>query len=515
MRTRLLLLLALLAIALPGYAKTLRWASAAEFGSMDAHAQASQAASWIHSQVFDTLVGRDKQLNLVPRLAVSWERIDDTTWRFKLRQGVRFHDGTPLTADDVVFSFERAQQPTSGWRAFAIAVGNPRRIDDLTVEFVQDRPNPILVEHASTIFIMSKAWSEKNSVSRPLDFKAKEDTYATRNANGTGPYALRLREPDVKTILRNPDYWGTIEGNVTEIVFLPIKSDATRVAALMSGEVDFTTDPPLQDVDRLKKSAGITVLETEENRISFIGMDQSHDELSTSNIRSRNPFKDRRVRQALYQAIDVEAIRSKILRGLGKPTGGMTPSPAASNAEHERRLPFDPDVAKKLLADAGYADGFDFALDCPTYREPLCTALAGMWSRIGVKVTPLILPYAVMDQKMQNGQSNAYSLAWGGSITDAQWVLTPVMHSKQADGRGDINHGRYVDAKLDRLIDQAAVEMNADKRRVLIANALKTHNEEIHYLPLYRPVIAWAMRSNVKAVIRANATPLMEWTRID
>ncbi len=296
------------ALALPAVdadAKTLRWAGRGDMQTTDPHSQNENLTNNINQLVYEFLLVRDKKLNLLPSLAESWTKVNPTTWRFKLRPGVKFHDGTPFTADDVVFSFERARADTSQLRAYANASGIPKKIDDLTVEFTTNGPNPIELEHIATINIMSKAWCEKNRATKPQNYTQKEDMITARQANGTGPYMLKAREPDVKTVLaKNPNWWGLkekrFEGNADEVIYTPIVSDATRVAALLSGEVDLVNDPPPQDVPRLAQTQGIKVLEGTENRIVFIGMDQARDELLYSNVKGKNPFKDKRVRQALY-----------------------------------------------------------------------------------------------------------------------------------------------------------------------------------------------------------------------
>ena len=215
-----------------------------------------------------------------------------------------------------MFSYERARADTSQLRAYANASGMPKKIDDLTVEFTTNGPNPIELEHVATINIMSRAWCEANRATKPQNFTEKEDMITAHQANGTGPYMLKSREPDIKTVLvKNPNWWGIKAGlcskaTPTRSIYLPIVSDATRMAALMSGEVDLVNDPPPQDVPRLKQNPDIKVLEGSENRIVFIGMDQKRDELLYSSVKGKNPFKDKRVRQALYQAIDIEAIKS-------------------------------------------------------------------------------------------------------------------------------------------------------------------------------------------------------------
>ena len=506
-------------------AKPFRWASQGDPQTADPHSQNESLTNLFSQAVHDTLVMRDNSLKLVPGLATSWQQVNPTTWRFTLRQGVKFHDGSPFTADDVIFTWERASQPTSQLRQYAIPVGKPRKIDDYTVEFVQDKPNPVTLEHATTIYVMSKAWAAKNKVERPLDFKGKEETFASRNANGTGPWILVSREPGIRTVLRrNGDWWGAKEGrapgNVTEVTYSQVSADATRTAALLSGEVDFVLDPPPQDLRRMEEGKSVKVVRGQENRVVFFGFDQSRDELLYSSVKGRNPFKDVRVRTAVYQAIDIEAIRTRIMRNASLPTGGITPSILASNPDAEKRLPYDPARAKQLLAEAGYPNGFDVTLDCPNNRyindEEICLAVAAMLARIGIQTKVTTMPRSTYFPKLEKFDTSMYMLGWGGAITDAQTMLSPVLRSPDPKtGNGSFNYGRYVNPKLDALIDAAAVEPNVEKRREIIRQALAEHNAQVHHVPLHRQMIPWAMRSNVTVVHRADNSPSLEWITVD
>jgi peptide/nickel transport system substrate-binding protein len=506
-------------------AKTLRWASQGDPQTADPYSQNEGLTNQFSAAVHDTLVMRDDTLKLVPGLAVSWQQLNPTTWRFNLRRDVKFHDGSPFTADDIVFSYERASHPNSQLRQYAIPVGKPRKIDDYTVEFVQERPNPITLEHATTIYIMCKAWATKHKVERPLDFKGKEETHASRNAMGTGAYILVSREPGIRTVLRrNPNWWGIKDGrapgNVTEVIYTQVSSEATRTAALLSGQVDFVLDPPPQDLKRLEENKGTKVLRGQENRVVFFGFDQHRDELLYSNVKGKNPFKDVRVRQAVYYAIDIEALRSRIMRGASLPTGGITPSILASNPEAEKRLPYDPVRAKQLLADAGYPNGFEVTLDCPNNRyvndEEICIAVAAMMTKVGISTRATAMPRATYFPKLEKFDTSMYMLGWGGAITDAQTLLSPVLRSLDPKtGNGSFNYGRYVNPKLDALIDSAAIESDAETRRVMIREALAEHNAQVHHVPLHRQMIPWAMRSGVTVVHRPDNALNLSTTTID
>src|SRR5262249_53275023 len=244
--------------------------------------------------------------------------------------------------------------------------------------------------------------------------------------NGTGPFRLEKRESEVAAtrLTKNPSWWGIaekrFEGNVDEILYRPVKSDATRMAALVTGELDFVLDPPLQDIARLRKDPKLKIIEGNENRVIFLAMDQHSEELKYSNVKGRNPLKDLRVRQALYQAIDVEALRTQVMRGQSMPTGAMVPSPAGSDASLEPRpLPFDPAQARALLAEAGYPTGFDLGLDCPNNRylndERICTALAGMLAKVNVRVRLAVMPRAQFFQKVDHFDFSMHLYGWGGA----------------------------------------------------------------------------------------------------
>jgi peptide/nickel transport system substrate-binding protein len=504
-------------------AATLRWANRGDPQTTDPHSQNEGLTNNINQLLYEFLVGRDKQLNLVPELAVSWQQIDPLTWRFKLRPGVKFHDGTPFTADDVVFSYARARDKASQLRVYAGAAGIPRKIDDLTVEFTTSGPNPVELEHIATINIMSRAWCEKNGAVKPQNFTQKEDMITAHQANGTGPYILKSREPDVKTVLvKNPNWWGIkegrFEGNVDTVIFTPIASDATRLAALLSGEIDLINDPPPQDVPRLKQNPQIHVLEGVENRVVFIGMDQQRDELLYSSVKGRNPFKDKRVRQALYEAIDIDTLRSSTMRGLAQPTGAILPAPLPWIVAPEQRLPFDRAKARTLLAEAGYPHGFEVTLDCPNNRyvndEKICQALAAMWSQIGVTTAVNAMPRTTYFPKIENFDTSLYMLGWGGAATDPIFILQPVLHGADGRGDGDYNYGRYSNTRLDALIDQIKIELDVEKRHRLINEALMIQHDELLHLPLHRQVIPWATRANVRAVHLANNNVLPQWVNV-
>lgn len=511
-----------LGLAAGAHAQTLRWASKGDPQTMDPHSQNESMTNMMNGQVYEKLVVRDKQLGLKPSLAVSWENPSPLLWRFKLRPNVKFHDGTPFVAEDVVYSVKRASEPTSQIANYATALGTPKALDPLTVEFNLQQVNPIFLQHLDAIFIMSKAWSEKHKVTKPLDFKNKEETHAALHANGTGPYMLASREPGIKTVYkRNPAWWGKFEGNVQEVIYTQIANDATRLAALVSGEIDFMLDPAPRDVQRLQSTPGVKVIQGSENRIVFIGMDQHRDSLLYGNAPGgKNPFKDVRVRRALYQAVDIATLSKKLMTGQSVPTGGMTPSPlgAYNDPELDKRLPFDVAGAKKLLAEAGYPQGFEVQLDCPNNRyindEQICIALASMWAQVGVKVKVATMPRVTYFPKLEKYDVSMFMLGWGGAVTDAETTLNPVMHSVGEKGRGSFNYGRVSNPKFDQLAEAQSIEADPKKREQLVKAALKEWKDQVHTIPLHRQVIPWAARSHVNVVHRADNWLEVSWVTV-
>jgi peptide/nickel transport system substrate-binding protein len=523
----LLIVIAVLSLRIAAAdAATLRWSSQGDAVTFDPDAGGDVFSYSLSGQVYERLITRDPHMELVSGLAVSWKQTSPNVWMLNLRKGVRFQDGSTFTADDVVFSIERSQQSTSSLRPFASLLGKPRRIDDYAVELTTPLPNPVMVETLSVVPVMSRAWCEKNKVTRPQDFKAKEETYAVSHAMGTGPYILVSREPDVKTVFRkNPDWWGIAEGrftgNADEVVYRPIQSAATRVAALMSGEIDLVLDPPVQDVPRLEQAPSMKVWKGREKRIIYVGMDQARDELLYSDVKGRNPFKDRRVRLAMYQAIDVEAIKTRVMHGLSIPTAiNLWASKEAGIPDSmDKRHPYDPDAARKLLAEAGYPGGFGVTLDCPNDRyvndEKICVALASMWAKIGVRVKINAMPKAIFFPKQEKLDTSLYLIGLGGALDDAVFYLKGGIHSRNERGAGDFNYGNVSNARLDALIDRIEGEVDLQKRHDEIVEAVKIQHDEVLQIPLHLQVIPWATRANVKVIHRPDNWMEAKWVRID
>jgi peptide/nickel transport system substrate-binding protein len=516
-RAALCCILSLACAPAPAAAQTLRWSSNADHSSADPHGQNQIINNAINGQVYEALVRKGRKMEIVPRLAERWEQVSPTVWRFHLRRGVKWHDGSDFTADDVVFSLKRVQGDTSTFRVYGRAVGEPRKVDSHTVELVTPAPNPAMLDTLQLLAIMSKAWCEKHKVERAQDFNRKEETYASRNAMGTGPFTLSIRESDAKSVFkRNAGWWGKFEGNVQQIVYTTIKSDATRMAALAAGDLDVVLDPPLQDIEKLSRDPRVKVLREAENLVFFLGMDQAREALLYSDVKGRNPFRDRRVRLAIYQALDVDAINRVVMRGLALPAAVMLPNPEAAAIPKDlvKRYPHDPAAARKLLAAAGYADGFGVELDCQNVREPVCTAIAGMLARVGVRVKVNSLANPRYFAKGQGLDTSFYLLGWGGSNTDAIFTLQPLLRSRGKNGDGDYNWGNYTDTAMDAAIDRAKVEMDAPKRQAAINEALRIQHDQVYHVPIHRRMQPWATRANVEVVHRPDSWLEVAWVNL-
>lgn len=485
-------------------AKPLKWARSGDALTLDPHAQNEGPTHNVMHLIYEPLVLRTLDGKLMPTLALSWKVTSDpAVWEFKLRRGVAFHNGNVFDADDVVFSLNRALQPTSGMKGLLSSVDSVTKIDPLTVHVKTKGPNPLLPAYLTNLFMMDKEWSEANNTSTVQDFKEKKDNYAVRNTNGTGAYVLVSREQDVQTVLkRNDAYWGKGEFplGVSEITYLTIKSDATRIAALLSGEIDFVQDVPVQDIARLEKTPNLKVNFGPENRSIFFGMNVSPAELATSDVKGRNPFADKRVRKAMNMAIDREAIKRAVMRGQSIPAGMMAP-PFVNGYTKELDTPpkLDVQTAKKLLAEAGYANGFSVTLHCPNDRyvsdEGICQATAAMLARIGIRITLVAqsksMHFPLIEKEPP--QTDFYLLGWGVPTFDSNYVFAFLYHSRTGK-EGSYNATRYANAEVDRMIQSLSSETDEEKRNNTIARIWSIVHEETIYLPVHNQMLAYAMK---------------------
>jgi peptide/nickel transport system substrate-binding protein len=484
-------------------AATLKWARTGDALTLDPHAQNEGPTHTLLHQLYEPLILRDYSGKIHPTLAVAWKLTEDpTVWEFKLRQGVRFHNGNPFNADDVVFSLDRARQPTADMKGLLTSIEKVSRVDDYTVHVKTKGPNPLLPAYLTNLYMMDKEWSEANNTITVQDYKAKVDNYAVRNANGTGAYKLVSREQDVKTVLkRNEDYWGKGEVplGISDIVYTVIKSDATRVAALLSGEVNFVQDVPPQDIDRLEKTSNLKVNFGPENRTIFFGLDVASPELKTSNVKGKNPFADKRVRQAINMAIDREAIKRAVMRGQSVPAGIIAPPFVNGYTKELDALPkVDLAKATSLLKEAGYGDGFSVTLHCPNDRyindEGVCTASTAMLAKIGIKVNLVAQPkgpHFTLIQKTPP-ETEFYLLGWGVPPYDSHYIFSFLYHTRSGS-EGSWNATRYSNPEIDASIRSLTGEVDAAKRNATIAKIWATLADETIYVALHHQTLAYAM----------------------
>lgn len=508
------------ALAAPVHAQTVRWAAQNDILTMDPHSQNHATTNTVLAHAYEGLTRYSANYEIEPSLATKWTTASPTVVRFELRKGVKFHDGSPFTADDVVFSYGRIKQPQGTMAIYVSGVADVKKVDDHTVDFVLAGPNPLLLRNLTLFYIMSKSWAEKNKTGNVQDYKAKEENYASRNVVGTGAFRITGWQPEQRvTMVANPDWWDKTGGNVKEVVYTPIKSDPTRVAALLSGDVDLLTDIPTQDVQRLRSENKLKVMDGPEVRTIFFAPDIGSAELKYSSVKGKNPFADKRVRQAMSMAIDREAIKRNIMRGLSVPAG-IVVAPGVNGNTPDLDVATKPDVegAKRLLAEAGYADGFEFRLNCPNNRyvndEEVCQAVVPMWARIGLKAQLATENFATYSQKFQNFDTSIFLLGWGIATYDAQYFIQSIVRTRTAGADGNFNFSRVSDPVIDRLSDAMKTETDTAKRNAMIREALVRIRDDVLVIPMHHQIRPWAMKTSLTTLHRSNDNPHMRFTTV-
>lgn len=496
--------------AAPAGASTFKWTSASDIPTWDIHSQNNALSNGVHASVYESLFYYNRKFELEPILATGYAQVTPSQVRITLRRGVKFHDGAAFNADDAKFSLERAMSKTSNFGVYTQGIDRVVKVDDYTIDVFTKGPNPVLLRQMTELRMMDQGWAEKNKSLEPKDIKTKDENYAHRHANGTGPFMLKSWDQDVKLVLaKNPNWWGKSDSNLTEIVYTPIKSEATRVAALLSGEVDMVLDPSPADLPKLRAAPSLKVVDGAENRTIFFGMDQFRDELPGSNVKGKNPLKDVRVRKALYQAIDVQTIHRVTMRGLSQPTGALiSPQVNGWSKKADVRWPYDVQASKKLLAEAGYPNGFEVDFACPNNRyindEEICQAVTAMWARIGVKAKLRTLPLVTYFPMIQRYEASIYMLGWGVPTFDALYSLQSLVRTVGAQGDGNYNVGRYSNPQVDALVERIKQEVDQRTRNSLIEQALLQTHQDVSHIPLHNQVIPWAMKKGVTLYHRAD-----------
>jgi peptide/nickel transport system substrate-binding protein len=513
LRKTLLCSVALGFLAGSASAEILRWGAARDIVSLDPYSYGDSFTIGFLDHVYDGLVRYNEEFEIVPALATEWEIVDETTWRFTLRDGVTFHNGAPLTAEDVLASLERVSHPNSPLRGNLPAYQSAEIIDDLTIEMTVDANYPLLLNDLTNIHIFNAQWLTDNDALEPTDVGAGIEGFPTFNANGTGPFRVVEWVPDSNVTLEvNEDWWDEARHNLTGIEFTPISSAATRVAALLSGSIDFTENAPLQDLARLEASPDVDPVVTQDLRTVMFGFNR-RDTLSEG---QENMFNDLRVRQAFAHAIDAESIRDVIMQGNSRVTGALVAPeiPGYTDEMGEPRA-FDPETASALLEDAG-ATGFSFTLNCMNNgyvnEEELCNAVVPMLNRVGFDVTLDIAERAQQTPKRTSGSADVWSFGWANlPMLDSYSILVQVLHSNEGNA-GVFNWGDWSYPEIDALIQSAAVELDFDTRIAMQTEALQIARDELIFSPLHEQPMAWAASSRVVDILQQGDNKPRHWT---
>lgn len=512
LRTTLLAGVALACLATTGTAQTLRWGAARDINSLDPYSYGSTFTISFLNHVYEGLVRYDADLKIEPALATEWEVMPNNIWRFKLRQGVKFHDGAEFTADDVVASLARVSHPDSPLKGNLPAYKSATKVDDYTVDIELVGTYPLLLNDLTNIHMFDAGWLKKHNAEVPTDVAKKVEGYPTFNANGTGPFIVESRVPDSKTILvANAGWWDAPKHNLERIEFTPISSEATRVAALLSGEIDFTEKAPVQDLPRLAAAPNVKVMEGNELRTIMFGFN-FQDKLHNG---EPNLFKDKKMREAVGLAIDLNLIRDKVMRGKSRVTGTVV-APAIPGYDPALDTPpaYDPEKAAAMIKELG-AEGYAFEIMCSNdlwvNEEEICNALVSMLTRVGLAPRLNIAPNAVQQVKLTNGEADMFAFGWANEpMLDSYSILLQTFQTK-SDNAGVFNWGGWSYPEMDKLIIAASTELDREKRLALQSAALKIVKDESIMLPFHQQPMAWATSDKVESVVQLSDNKGRHW----
>ena len=505
-----------------------RWTSAGDFLTFDVHAQNETLNSSACATVYESLVRYNEKMEVEPALATKYERVSEG-FLFTIRENVKFHEGETLTPEDVVFSINRALAPLSQFKSSAAGILGAVATDDGKVLVKTVSGSPVFLRQLTTLRILNKSWAEKHGALEPQNYVAGEESYAATHANGTGPFRLTLREPDVRTeFTANHDWWDEAnrKGNVERVIYTPITSAATRTAALLSGEVDFVLDPAVQDLTRLSRNPDLKVLSTGEDRVMMVALDLNraatpYVKNSDGGSATANPFKNKRVREAMSIAVNRPGLVRGVMRGKALPTGTVVSHAVFGWSEELGAAPkFDLQRAKALMKEAGYEKGFSFTIDTPNNRwvndEAIVKALASMWAKIGLKVTVNSMPRAQYFPKVLSFDTSACLVGWGSTTLDAYRPLQSLSATfDAATGDGISNVGRASNAELDALLKRLAVSEDVKEREGLAREAQAVEKREVLHIPLLEPQISWVMKKSVDAPLRPDNTLVLDRVRVN
>jgi len=475
-------------------AKTLRMAYDSDPTSLDPHEQLSGATLQLSHLLFDPLIRFRQDLSIEPRLAKRFEKIDERTTRFHLREGVKFQSGRTLSAEDVVWTFNRLKQ-SPDFKALFEPFSEARAVDDLTVDLVTKGPYPLVLNLATYIFPMDRAfYTGTDERGRPKDQIVKHGaSFASTHAGGTGPFVVTEREQGVRLKLKRfADYWDKDSpGNVDEIVFTPIKEPATRVAALLAGDIDFIAPVPPTDLARLKQASCCTLITMPSTRVLTFELNQD-----------RVPaFKDQRVRLAMVYAVNGTGIADKIMRGLASAAGELSPP---GYAGHDPALAprYDLAKAKALMKDAGYEDGFSVTMMATNNRyvedARVAEAVAAMLAKINIKVDLQTMPKAQYWQRFDERAGDVMMIGWQSDTQDSANFYEFLVMTPDQKGFGQYNAGNYSNAEVDRLTLATQTMTDPKARAEVLKKIERILYDDAALIPLHWQHLSWAARNNVK-----------------
>lgn len=497
------------------WAEEFRWAGQTDPQTMDPHAVSSAPVLGFLNNVYEGLVRRGQDMTIEPALATAWEPIGDGEgWRFTLREGVTFHDGAAFTAEDVLFSYERASSELSDVASWFAPVSEVVVVDDYTVDVMTTAPNPIFPDSIANWMMLDKGWAEANGTERPA---RDDENHATLNANGTGAFMLDSRQPGLETVLVPFEgWWGEAGHNITRAVFTPIQNPATAVAALISGDVDMINPVPVQDAERLDAQDGVKVIRGIEARVMMLGMEHAGETLNQSD--AANPFADARVRQAVAHAINVPAIVQTIMRGTAEPADQLVSLAMRGSTVGLPGYPHDTERARALLAEAGHGDGFAFDFKCTNDRylndEAVCQAITAMLAQVGMQAQLDAMPVQTYWPELRASNFDMYFLGWSPGTFDAEHPVRFLVASSDGD-LGTWNFGGYSNGRVDELLPQIQSELDEDARQAMLDEVANVIVEEVAYVPLYVQPLLWGARANVELVQRPDDFFILRWVRLD
>ncbi len=512
------------ALVAPVAARTVTWVRAADALTIDPHAVDEGVALTLNQQIYEPLMLRDAQGKTVGGLAESWSlTADPLVWEFRLRRNVTFHDGNPFTADDVIFSINRARGPHSGFKGMLAAVEQVSAPDSHTVRIKTRGPTPLMPANLTHVLMMSKVWAEKNGAAQVADRAQITRAHTFRNANGTGPFVLVSREVGARTVMRrNEGYWGQAQSpvDISELIYRPIPNDTERVQALLSGEADLLQDVPVNEMPRLQANKALTISIGPENRSVFLGLNVGSAGPSEIGTEARSPLSDKRVREMMSAAINRQVIQRNVLLGQAIPTGAIAPSSVNGYPRQLDRIPaVDPARIKAVLAEAGWPNGFRLKLDCPregvVRGEALCRNIAQQLTQSGITVEPVIRDQAAHLEVLRRmpGETDLFLHSVNIPSFDSEQMLLDLFHSRTPSaGRG--NYTRYANPVLDKLIAELSGQIDFSARSQAMAAAWQIAQDEMIYIPLFIQTVAYAMKADLTVQPDIENQPKLRFARV-